>query len=112
MRGVPFQKMTIFKICPILYLLITRWGNRDSVVGIATGYGLYDREVGVRVSVEVSIFTSPRRPDRLWESTQPPMQRVPGVKRSEREADHSPTTNTEVKKTWIYTSTPPYAVMA
>jgi hypothetical protein len=35
----------------------------------------------------------------------------PGVKRPGREADHSPTT-AEVKKMWIYTSTPPYAFMA
>jgi hypothetical protein len=36
---------------------------------------------------------------------------IPGVKRPLREADHSPTTNAEVKKMWIYTSTPPYAFM-
>jgi hypothetical protein len=41
-----------------------------------------------------------------------PIQRVPGtlsqgVKRPRREADHSPRTNAEVKKVWIYTSTPP-----
>jgi hypothetical protein len=30
----------------------------------------------------------------------------PGVKRPGREADHSPPTNVDVKKTWIYTSTP------
>jgi hypothetical protein len=29
-----------------------------------------------------------------------------------READHSPPTIAEVKKTWIYTSTPPFAFMA
>jgi hypothetical protein len=29
-----------------------------------------------------------------------------------READHSPRTSAEVKKMWIYTSTPPYAFMA
>jgi hypothetical protein len=40
--------------------------SRDSVVGIATGYGLDDRGVGVQVPVGVRIFTSPRRPDRLW----------------------------------------------
>jgi hypothetical protein len=34
------------------------------------------------------------------------------VKWSEREADHSPSTSAEVKKTWIYTSTPPYTFMA
>jgi hypothetical protein len=35
----------------------------------------------------------------------------PGVKRSGREADHSPLTSAEVKKTWVYTSTPPYAFL-
>jgi hypothetical protein len=34
-----------------------------------------------------------------------------GIKRPEREADHSPLTNAEVKKIWIYASTPPYAFM-
>jgi hypothetical protein len=28
------------------------------------------------------------------------------------EVDHSPPTSAEVKKMWIYTSTPPYAFMA
>jgi hypothetical protein len=36
----------------------------------------------------------------------------PGVKRPAREADHSPPASIEVKKMWIYTSTPPYAFMA
>jgi hypothetical protein len=44
-------------------------------------------------------------------STQPPVQWVPGafspgVKRPGREAEHSPPTSAEVKKMWIYTSTP------
>jgi hypothetical protein len=39
--------------------------SRDSVDGIATGYGLDDRGVGVRVPVRAIIFTSPCRPDRL-----------------------------------------------
>jgi hypothetical protein len=47
----------------------------------------------------------------------PPIEWVPealspGVKRPGREADHSPPTSAEVKKTWIYTSTPPYAFIA
>jgi hypothetical protein len=37
----------------------------------------------------------------------PPLQWVPG-----READHSPPASAEVKKMWIYTSTPTYAFMA
>jgi hypothetical protein len=46
--------------------------------------------------------------------TQPPIQWVPGtlspgVKRQGRRFDHSPPTGGKVKKTWIYTSTPPYA---
>jgi hypothetical protein len=40
---------------------------RNSVVGIATGYGLEDG-VGVRGPVGARIFTSPCRPDRLWGS--------------------------------------------
>jgi hypothetical protein len=35
----------------------------DGVVGIATGYGLDDRGVGVRVPVGSRIFSSPRRPE-------------------------------------------------
>jgi hypothetical protein len=71
--------------------------GRDSAAGIATGYGLGDRGVGVRVPV---------RSRMALRSTQPPIQRVlgalsPGVKRPGREDDHSPPTDAEVKKTWI-----------
>jgi hypothetical protein len=41
-------------------------GNLDSAVGIATGYGLNDRGVGVQVPVGSRIFSFPRCPDRLW----------------------------------------------
>jgi hypothetical protein len=41
-------------------------GSRESAVGIATGCGLDDWRVGVRVPVGASIFSSPRRPDRVW----------------------------------------------
>jgi hypothetical protein len=40
--------------------------SRDSVVGIATSYGLDDRGVWVRVPVGSGIFCSPDRPDQLW----------------------------------------------
>jgi hypothetical protein len=86
----------------------------DSVVGIATGYGLDGRGVGVRVPVGSRIFSSPCRPDRIW--SQPNLLSnggfSPEVKRQGREADHSPPASAEVKKIWIYTSTPPYAFMA
>jgi hypothetical protein len=41
-------------------------GSRDNVVGIATGYGLDDRGVGVLVPVRARIISSPRRSDRHW----------------------------------------------
>jgi hypothetical protein len=50
--------------------------SRDSVVGIATGCGLDDRGVGVRVLVGARIFTSPWRPD--MGSTQLSMQGTGG----------------------------------
>jgi hypothetical protein len=89
--------------------------SRDSSVGIATGYGLDDRGVGVRVPVGSGIFSTSSRP--ALGPTQPPIQWVagalsPGVKRPRCEADHSPPTSAEVKKMWLYTSTPPYAFMA
>jgi hypothetical protein len=58
------RRKTIKKI--VCY--IHRVRSRDSVVGIVTGYGLDDRGVGVRVPVGSRIFSSPRRPDRLWSS--------------------------------------------
>jgi hypothetical protein len=44
--------------------------------------------------------------------TQPPIQwkpgaLSPGVKWPGRDADHSPITSADIKKTWVYTSTPP-----
>jgi hypothetical protein len=49
--------------------------------------------------------------------TQPPIQCVswdlsPGIKRSGREADHSPPSSVEVKNAWSCTSTHPYVFMA
>jgi hypothetical protein len=51
------------------------------------------------------------------EPTQPPIRSVPralslGVKRQGREAVHLCPTSAEVRKMWIYTSTPPYTFMA
>jgi hypothetical protein len=101
----------------ILWDLVPTLRSRDSTVCIATGYGLNDRGVGVRVPEGSRIFSSPSRPDRLWGPPKPPIQWVPGavstaVKRPEREADHSSPASVEVKKMWIYTSTPPYVFMA
>jgi hypothetical protein len=77
--------------------------SRDSVVGIATGYGLDDQVVGVRVSVGSRIFSSPRRLYRLWG---PPtllsngyVGLLPrGLKQSGCEGGHSPPTSAKIKK--------------
>jgi hypothetical protein len=93
------------------------WGSRDSSVGIAIGYGLANRGVGVPSPgrVKIFLFTTFFRPD--LGPTQPPIEWVPeafspGVKRQGREAAHSPPTSAEIKKMWIYTPTPPYPFMA
>jgi hypothetical protein len=88
--------------------------SQDSVAGIATGYGLDGQGVGVRVPVGSKDFSTSSRS--ALGATEPPIQWVlgalsPGVKRPRREADHSPPASFEVKKIWIYTSTPPYAFM-
>jgi hypothetical protein len=56
--------LKIFKV--ILICVSSSLRSRDNAVGMATGYGLDGRRVGVRVPVGSRIFTSPRRPDWLW----------------------------------------------
>jgi hypothetical protein len=96
-------------------LLLPR--SQDNVVGIATDNRLENQEVGIRVLVEPRIFSSPHRPDRLWSSPSLLSNRYQGalflgVKQLGHEADHSPPTSAKIKKTWIYTSTPPHTFMA
>jgi hypothetical protein len=76
--------------------------SRDRAAGIAAGYGLDDREVGVRVPVRSRIFSYLLSPDRLWG---PPSLLsngycgfFSGVKRPVHEVDHSPPVSAEVKK--------------
>jgi hypothetical protein len=81
-----------------------------SAVGMAAGYGQDDRGVGVRVKVWSGIETgSGAHPDSYPMGTGVPS---PGRKRQERETDHSSPTSAEMKKTWTYTSTPPYVFLA
>jgi hypothetical protein len=86
--------------------------NRDSVVGIVTGYGLDDRGVGIRVPVRSIIFSSPQTGAEVHPMFYPMCTGAVslGVKRPGREANLSPT-SAEVMKMWLYTSTPPYAFM-
>jgi hypothetical protein len=52
---------------PFNYICIMQdvYRSQDSIVGIATGYALDDRGVGVRVPVGSRIFFSPQHPDWL-----------------------------------------------
>jgi hypothetical protein len=95
-------------------MLLSVVESRLSVLGIATGYGLDDQGVGVRVPVESRMFFMSSRPALV--STQTPIQWVPvfspEVKRPGREVDLSSPTSAEIKKMWIYTSTSPYTFLA
>jgi hypothetical protein len=87
--------------CPLL-----SWHFREEPIwSIEPGLG--DRVFGDRVPVRSRIFSSPRRPDRLWG----PPSFLPkgyrglfprGIKQQGRQADHSPAASAEVKKMWIY----------
>jgi hypothetical protein len=84
--------------------------RKDSAVCIATGYMLEDRGVGSSSPGRVKNFLF----STFFRPALGPTQWVlgtlfPGVKREGREADHSSSVSAEVKKIWIYTSTPTYA---
>jgi hypothetical protein len=86
-------------------------------VSTALSYGLDDRSSRVRFPSGAGIFS-------LHHSVQNGSGAHPasyligttgsflGSKELEREADHSPPSNAEVKNAWSYTSTPQYAFMA
>jgi hypothetical protein len=63
---IPVTSIINFTIMLIMQIMYKVKRSRDSSVGIATGHGLDGRGVWVRVPVGSRIFSSPRRPDRLW----------------------------------------------
>jgi hypothetical protein len=76
------------------------YSSRDSSVGIVLGYGLDDQGVESRQRPGIFLYTIASRP--ALGPTQPLTQWVPGslslgVKRPEREADHSSPSSAEVK---------------
>jgi hypothetical protein len=77
--------------------------NRDSSVGIALGYGMDDRGSRVRFPARAGNFSLHHRVQNGSGAHPPPIQYVPGalflgIKRPEREADHSPSSSAEVKE--------------
>jgi hypothetical protein len=85
---------------------------RDSTVGIATGYELNDQGVGVRVLVGPRIFSSPDVQTGSGVHPTSYTMSTGKVKRQGREADNSPPTSVKIKKTRVYTATPPYVFKA
>jgi hypothetical protein len=91
--------------------------NRDSSVGVVTGYKLMIERSGFesRRGLGIFLFTAASRPALV--STQPPIQGVPWalsleITRPGCEFDHSSLSTAEAKNAWSYTSTPQYAFMA
>jgi hypothetical protein len=85
--------------------------SRDSAVGIATGYVLDGRRGQSSSPGRRKIFLFSTSPRPVLGLTQLPIQWVPEVKRSGREAAHLPLTRANITKTWVYTSTPSYVFM-
>jgi hypothetical protein len=79
--------------------------------GIATAYGLDDRGFGVRIPVSSRIFSSTRCSDRPLRPPSLLSNRYQGLFPGGEVAGawswSLTSTSAEVKKMWIYTSTPP-----
>jgi hypothetical protein len=88
----------------------------DSAVSITTGYRPDNRGGQSSNPGRVKNFLFSISPRPVLGPTQPPFHWIlralsQGVKWPGCEADHSSPTSFKVKKTWIYTSTAPYAFM-
>jgi hypothetical protein len=95
-----------------LYQSTAQEESRDSSVDIATRLRAGRSGFDSRRRLGISLFSAVPRP--ALRPTQPPNQWILevlslGVKWPKREADHSTPSRVEVKNTWSYTSTLPYA---
>jgi hypothetical protein len=111
--AVLYVKLSNVQICENYYGL--RWAMIvQSVLGLATGW--MTEVLRVHVPVGSIILPSPRRLHRLWGLpsllSNGYWGSFSGGKAEGREADNSRPTRAKVKKTWIYTSIPPYVFMA
>jgi hypothetical protein len=102
----------------------SRWNSSGAILDsyevaeklsdIALDYGLDDRGFESWQGLGIFLFTTTSRT--ALGPTQPPIKWVLeslslGVKRSGREADHSPPSSADVKNAWSYTSVPQYIFM-
>jgi hypothetical protein len=86
-----------------------------SVVGIATGYDLEGRGVGVRVAVGQDFFlhvVQTRSGAYPASYTMGTGDSIPGIKAAEDWSWSLLLTSVDVKKTWFYTCTPSYIFLA
>jgi hypothetical protein len=91
---------------------IESWRNDLTAINqivISTTWTGITQWYSARQGLGIFLFTTVPRP--ALGPTQPPIQWVPGalslgVKRPEREADHSPPSSVEAKNAWSYTSIP------
>jgi hypothetical protein len=98
-KGVDF--LTILKLLKSNICLFVLYLHHLYLRGIALGYGLDDRGYDSRQGLGIFPFTTASRPS--LGPTQPSIQRVPwapslGVRRSVREADHTPPSISEFKE--------------
>jgi hypothetical protein len=115
---VSLNTQSLFFLLLILYKLLEtmfleRWGS-----SVSTVTRLRTRRPGFnsRQGQWWEFFSSPPRPDRFWgpHSLLSNGYRgcFPGVKLTELEADHSPSSNAEVKIVWRYTPLPQNVFMS
>lgn len=69
---------------------------------------LYSLDSWSSILARQECFASPPCPERFWEPTQPPVQRLPVVKQSQRIAYHSPLSSSVAYTEWNFTSRPVY----
>jgi hypothetical protein len=90
--------------------------NVHTTFDIATGYGLDERgaELESRQGQKFSLLHAVETGSGVHQTSYllGTVGSFPEGKRPVREADHSRPASAEVKKMWIYTSTPTYAFMA
>jgi hypothetical protein len=101
-RNIPCRLSgTVYSIYSQLPSLVWRWVTGWMIGGSSPGRGW-------------EFFSLPPRPDRLWghPDTYPIGTKgsFMGVKRAEREADHSPPPSAQVKNGWSYISAPPISL--
>jgi hypothetical protein len=86
----------------------------QSVERLATGWTTKGSEFETRWGQEFPLLSTDQTGSEAHPASYPMGTggHFPGGKRPGREADHSPPTSAEVKKTWVYTSTLPYVFMA